>query len=421
MKKIQSVRGTVDLFSQEMRRHNKVITEARSISSLYGYEEVSLPIMEKSEVFIRPLGLSSDVVSKETYTFDDRGGESITLRPEGTAGIIRSIISEGKMNELPLKLFYSGPMFRYERPQKGRLRQFTQVGIESIGNSDAIEDVDVISCGVSLLKKLGILDNCILNINTLGDAISRKDYRENLVKYFMKKSSKLSKLSQSRLSINPLRILDSKEEEDQEIILNAPLFSSFLNKTSIEHFEKVLKFLKLSKIEFLHNEKLVRGLDYYCHTTFEFITKDLGSQGTILGGGRYDGLSEMLNGPKMPAVGFAAGVDRLAMLYLSKLSKPVIISIVPIEKENFEFCYKLLNKIRENKICAEIYPGGNVTKNLKKISKKDSKFVIFIGENEIKNGKLILKNLSTGNQSEVSIEELYKDLKLLTKLDVNKK
>ena len=166
MKKIQSVRGTVDLFSQDMRKHNKVINEAKSVSSLYGYEEVSLPIMEKSEVFIRPLGLSSDVVSKETYTFDDRGGESITLRPEGTAGIIRSIISEGKMNELPLKLFYSGPMFRYERPQKGRLRQFTQIGIESIGNSDAIEDVEVISCGVNLLKKLGILNNCILNINT---------------------------------------------------------------------------------------------------------------------------------------------------------------------------------------------------------------------------------------------------------------
>ena len=166
---------------------------------------------------------------------------------------------------------------------------------------------------------------------------------------------------------------------------------------------------------------MVRGLDYYCHTTFEFITKDLGSQGTILGGGRYDGLSEMLNGPKMPAVGFAAGVDRLAMLYLSKLSKPDIISIVPIEKENFEFCYKLLNKIRENKICAEIYPGGNVTKNLKKISKKDSKFVILIGKNEIKNGNLILKNLSTGNQSEISIDELYENLKLLTNLNVNKK
>ena len=206
-----------------------------------------------------------------------------------------------------------------------------------------------------------------------------------------------------------------------QVISNAPLFSSFLNKVSIEHFEKVIKFLKQSEIEFFHNEKLVRGLDYYCHTTFEFITKDLGSQGTVLGGGRYDGLSEMLNGPKIPAVGFAAGVDRLAMLYLSKLSKPDIISIVPIEKENFEFCYKLLNKIRENKFCAEIYPGGNVTKNLKKISKKDSKFVILIGINEIKNGNLILKNLSTGNQSEISIDELYKNLKLLTNLDVNKK
>ena len=283
MSKIQSVRGTKDIYSSVMRSYNHIINEARLVSELFGYEEASFPIFEKAEVFSRPLGVASDVVSKETYTFEDRGGEKITLRPEGTAGVIRSIISEGKINDLPLRLFYSGPMFRYERPQKGRLRQFFQIGIESIGNHGPLEDAEVISCGASLLKRLGFQRDCVLNINSLGDAESRALYRKSLVDYFSKNLEKLSKLSQSRLSLNPLRILDSKEPQDQEVIFKAPLFSSYLNNLSIDHFEKVKSFLNSSGIEYSHNEKLVRGLDYYSHTTFEFITTRLGSQGTILG------------------------------------------------------------------------------------------------------------------------------------------
>lgn len=415
MNKIQSVRGTKDIFPPEMQKYSNIINKAKYVSELYGFEEASFPIIEKSDVFTRPLGESSDVVSKETYTFADRGDESITLRPEGTAGIMRSVLSQGKLNELPIKLFYSGPMFRYERPQKGRLRQFIQIGVENIGSSDAIQDVEVIKCGVSFLNKLGILKSCKLNINSLGDTKSRKLYRDNLVKYFLDNETKLSKVSKGRLNLNPLRILDSKEPQDQDIVRKAPLLSSYLNNISVDHFERVLKYLKKLNIKFIHNEKLVRGLDYYCHTTFEFITKDLGSQGTVLGGGRYNGLSEMLGGPDIPAVGFAAGVDRLVMMNKLDETLTETVCLIPIGKENFDYCYMILNQLRDKEIKSEIYPGGNVKKYLKKINKKGKKLVILIGNNEIQNKTVIFKNLSTGEQKEITNDELF------IKLNFNKR
>ena len=411
MSKIQSVRGTKDIYSSTMRNYNYIINEARYVSELFGYEEASFPIFERAEVFSRPLGVSSDVVSKETYTFEDRGGENITLRPEGTAGVMRSILSEGKINDLPLRLFYSGPMFRYERPQKGRLRQFFQIGIESIGNQGPLEDAEVIACGASLLKRLGFDRDCVLNINSLGDEESRTLYRKSLVDYLSKNLDKLSQLSQSRLSINPLRILDSKEPQDQEVIYKAPLFSSYLNNLSIDHFEKVKSFLNTSGIEYSHNEKLVRGLDYYSHTTFEFTTTKLGSQGTVLGGGRYDGLSEMLGGPSIPAVGFAAGVDRLVMLSSNLDETSGIISILPVEEENFAYCYNLLNIFRENDIKCEIFKGGNLSKSLKKISKKNRKLIIIVGDDEIQKEQVILKDLSSGEQQKIEKTDLLEKIK----------
>ena len=411
MSKIQSVRGTKDIYSSTMRNYNYIINEARFVSELFGYEEASFPIFERAEVFSRPLGVSSDVVSKETYTFEDRGGENITLRPEGTAGVMRSILSEGKINDLPLKLFYSGPMFRYERPQKGRLRQFVQIGIESIGNQGPLEDAEVIACGASLLQRLGFQQDCVLNINSLGDEESRNLYRKSLVDYFSKNLDKLSQLSQSRLSMNPLRILDSKEPQDQEVIYKAPLFSSYLNNPSIDHFEKVKSFLNTYGIEYSHNEKLVRGLDYYSHTTFEFITTKLGSQGTVLGGGRYDGLSEMLGGPSIPAVGFAAGVDRLVMLSSNLDETSGIISILPVEEKNFAYCYNLLKIFRENDIKCEIFKGGNLSKNLKKINKKNRKLIIIVGDDEIQKKQVILKDLSTGEQQKIYKTNLLEKIK----------
>ena len=412
MSKIQSVRGTKDIYSTTMQNYNYIINEARFVSELFGYEEASFPIFERAEVFSRPLGVSSDVVSKETYTFEDRGGEKITLRPEGTAGVMRSILSEGKINDLPLRLFYSGPMFRYERPQKGRLRQFFQIGIESIGNQGPLEDAEVIACGASLIKRLGFDRDCILNINSLGDEESRALYRKSLVDYFSKNFDRLSQLSQSRLSMNPLRILDSKEPQDLDIINKAPLFSSYLNNFSIDHFEKVKSFLNTSGIEYSQNEKLVRGLDYYSHTTFEFITTKLGSQGTVLGGGRYDRLSEMLGGPNIPAVGFAAGVDRLVMLSSNLNKTSGIICILPVEKENFSYCYNLLKIFRENDIKCEIFKGGNLSKNLKKISKKNRKLIIIVGDDEIQKKQVILKDLSTGEQQKIKKTDLLEKIKM---------
>ena len=412
MSKIQSVRGTKDIYSSTMRNYNFIINEARFVSELFGYEEASFPIFERAEVFSRPLGVSSDVVSKETYTFEDRGGENITLRPEGTAGVMRSILSEGKINDLPLKLFYSGPMFRYERPQKGRLRQFFQIGIESIGNHGPLEDAEVIACGATLLQRLGFQRDCVLHINSLGDKESRTLYRKSLVDYFSKNLDKLSQLSQSRLSMNPLRILDSKEPQDHEVIFKAPLFSSYLNNQSIDHFEKVKSFLNTSGIEYSHNEKLVRGLDYYSHTTFEFITTKLGSQGTVLGGGRYDGLSEMLGGPSIPAVGFAAGVDRLVMLSSNLDETSGIISILPVEEKNFAYCYNLLKILRENYIKCEIFKGGNLSKNLKKIDKKNRKLIIIVGDDEIQKKQVILKDLSTGEQQKIEKTNLLEKIKI---------
>ena len=251
-----------------------------------------------------------------------------------------------------------------------------------------------------------------MNINSLGDEESRALYRKSLVDYFSKNLDKLSQLSQSRLSMNPLRILDSKEPQDQEVIYKAPLFSSYLNNLSIDHFEKVKSFLNTSGIEYSHNEKLVRGLDYYSHTTFEFITTKLGSQGTVLGGGRYDGLSEMLGGPSIPAVGFAAGVDRLVMLSSNLDETSGIISILPVEEENFEYCYNLLNIFRENDIKCEIFKGGNLSKNLKKISKKNRKLIIIVGDDEIQKKQVILKDLSTGEQQKIKKTDLLEKIKI---------
>tara|TARA_B100000131_G_scaffold278859_1_gene283657 strand:+ start:982 stop:2232 length:1251 start_codon:yes stop_codon:yes gene_type:complete len=415
VKKIQSIRGMVDLFHQEMRDHLWVIQQARTIAKLYGFDEVSTPILEKTEVFSRPLGQTSDVVSKETYTFNDRGDDSLTLRPEGTAGIMRSVISNGKFNELPLKLFYSGPMFRYERPQKGRLRQFNQIGIELIGISEPFSDAEVIMCGVNYLKSLNVLDKCLLNINTLGDKESRDKYRSSLIEYFTINNSKLSNISQERLKINPLRILDSKEAQDQEIISKAPSFSNHLNSDSKKHFDKVLNYLEVHNVKYVYNEKLVRGLDYYCHTTFEFITDQLGSQGTVLGGGRYDGLSETLNGPYLPGVGFAAGVERLVLLSENNNKIVSSIGVIPIEEKNLNASFEIIENLRSKNISSELFNYGNISKQIKKSISRNIRHIIIIGDQELKTKQVILRDLSEGTQKLIFIENLVDEIMTLDK------
>ena len=285
MQILQPVRGTSDLLPAEKARHNHVIETAKSVAKRYGFQDMATPLFEFTDVFRRPLGDASDVVSKETYSFEDRGGTEITLRPENTASVMRAVISNGLTQTLPQKYVYAGPMFRYERPQKGRMRQFHQIGVELIGPSSALADAEVIGCGAAFLQELGVLDQCTLHLNSLGDTQSRAAYREALVAYLSSYRDELSEDSQRRLTQNPLRILDSKNERDRQIVSDAPMLSDYLNDASKAHYDLLISALDKANIAFKADPLLVRGLDYYCHTAFEFITNDLGAQGTVLGGG----------------------------------------------------------------------------------------------------------------------------------------
>ncbi len=314
MSALQPVRGTHDLLPEEMRRHRRVIETARAAAERYGYLEMATPIFEFSEVFKRTLGDTSDIVTKEMYSFTDKGGEQLTLRPEATAGIARAFISGGLSQHLPLKCFCSGPMFRYERPQKGRQRQFHQIDIELLGVPGPAGDIEVIACGAAVLRDLGILDRTVLELNTLGDGESRAAYREALVGYFSAHRDRLSADSRDRLARNPLRILDSKDPGDRRLVADAPDFGEYLNQKSRDFFSAVTEGLERLGIAYRLSPRLVRGLDYYCHTAFEFTTTHIGAQGTVLGGGRYDGLIELMGGPPTPGVGWAAGIERMAMM-----------------------------------------------------------------------------------------------------------
>ena len=290
MAKIQNVRGTYDLYGDAKKKTKQVTRIGESVVEKYGFEEIETPIFEFTEVFARNLGDTSDIVTKEMYCFEDRGGESLTLRPEGTAGAIRAFVSNGMQQNLPLKLYYQGPMFRYERPQKGRQRQFTQFGVELLGADTPQADVEVIAMAYEFLEKLGLQGQVTVEINSLGDTESRNTYREKLVNYLRQHYDELSEDSKNRLERNPLRVLDSKEECDKIVVENAPLYADSLNEASRTFFAKVLAGLDRLGIKYRVNNRLVRGLDYYTHTVFELVTDKLGAQGTVLAGGRYDGL-----------------------------------------------------------------------------------------------------------------------------------
>jgi len=294
------------LLPNELHNHNEVINAGLEISDKYNYSQIEIPIFEFAEVFTRPLGKSSDIVTKENYIFKDRSEDELMLRPEGTSGVVRAFLNAGLVQDIPQRFSYCGPMFRYERPQKGRLRQFKQFGIECLGLCSSMADIEVISLGNDFLCQLGLSDKIDLKINTLGDFESREIYRDALVMYLNDYQSKLSRDSLKRLSVNPLRILDSKNEGDQKIVENAPNILEYLNSNSKARFDDICKGLDHLNIDYTIDSNLVRGLDYYCHTAFEFTTNELGSQGTVLAGGRYDGLSKMLGGPDVPGVGWAA-------------------------------------------------------------------------------------------------------------------
>jgi histidyl-tRNA synthetase len=410
MSKYQSVRGTRDLLPEVKQTFRLIDETAYKTAKNYGFKEIETPLFEFSEVFHRSLGETSDAVSKETYTFTDRGGDSITLRPEGTAGVVRSFISEGLAQHIPLKLYYYGPMFRYERPQKGRYRQFYQFGVEVLGLESPLADVECLDLAWNILKKLKLSDRCILEINTLGDVESRNAYRTALVNYLTPFKAQLSADSQVRLEKNPMRILDSKDEGDKKIVAEAPLMENFLNENSKKFFNDVLNGLKNLNIPYKINPKLVRGLDYYCHTVFEFTTTELGAQSAILSGGRYDGLVEMLGGPKTAGVGWAAGVDRLADLCGSQiqLAGEPPVSLIALGDKAVEEAVKIAAKLREKDIYCEVFLTGNFKKKLEKANKLGTKKAILIFEQENGSFEYKIKNFETGAETASTSDDLLK-------------
>ncbi|KYG61573.1 histidine--tRNA ligase [Bdellovibrio bacteriovorus] len=402
--KFQCVRGTRDLLPELSNVFRFVEESAYRNAILYGYGEIETPIFEFSDVFHRTLGETSDVVNKETYDFTDRGGENLTLRPEGTAGVARAFISEGLSQNLPLKFYYSGPMFRYERPQKGRYRQFYQIGTECLGYDSPLADVETIALAWDFLKSIGIAAECTLEINTLGDAESRTAYRDALVKYFSQHVDSLSADSKMRLEKNPLRILDSKDEGDKKINTGAPKFAEYLNATSKDFFAGVLKGIEALGIPFKLNPLLVRGLDYYTHTVFEFTTQKLGAQGTVLAGGRYDGLIESMGGPRTPAVGWGAGLDRLADLVPPELAvkKDLLVAVIGADDQGEAESVKLSHELRARGIKTENFLSGKMGKKMQKANKLGAHYALILGGNEVANKTVTIKNFASGEQSEIS-------------------
>ncbi|MDP3371586.1 MAG: histidine--tRNA ligase [Candidatus Paracaedibacteraceae bacterium] len=400
MTKLQPVRGTRDLLDLRLLHYKAIQSIADETATLYGYAPIETPIFEYTSVFTKPLGETSDIVGKEMYTFNDRGGESITLRPEGTAPVVRAIMSEGLTQTLPQRRILQGPMFRYERPQKGRYRQFYQISIECVGITTYHADVEVISMAHDFLSRIGV-KNSVLHLNTLGDMESRLNYRTALIAYFEQHKEKLSEDSRIRLEKNPLRILDSKDPDDKALCVKAPKLNAYLNTSSSEFFEKICLALKALGIKYHIDENLVRGMDYYCHTVFEFKSADLGAQDTLLGGGRYDGLMEQMGGPSMPAVGWACGLDRLALLKTDlKITIPTPIAcIIPFSEEQEKEAMILAQHLRTANISSEILTQSNIGKRLKAAVKKGALYAVIIGEDEVKTGKYTVKDLKAKEDS----------------------
>ncbi|MGE0093151.1 MAG: histidine--tRNA ligase [Alphaproteobacteria bacterium] len=410
MSALQPVRGTRDLLPDDSRRHRHVVETARAIAERYGYLEIAVPILEPTEVFKRTLGDTSDVVTKEMYTFTDRGGEMVTMRPEATAGIARALITGGLTQDLPFKVFTHGPMFRYERPQKGRLRQFHQIDVELLGVAEPLGDIEVIALGARVLDAFGVRRATVLELNTLGDAESRTAYRGALVGYLEGFRDKLSEDSRARLGRNPLRILDSKNEGDRAIVANAPIFTDYLNEASKNFFATVCGGLDALGIAYQVNPRLVRGLDYYCHTAFEFTTTELGSQGAVLAGGRYDGLVETMGGPSVPGIGWAAGIERLAMLMAALGSDAPAparpIAIVPIGAAAEAKALVLADELRAAGFAIELGYRGNVGKRMKRANKLNAGIAVLLGDDELARGAATVRNLDSGEQTEVPLAAL---------------
>ena len=409
---IQAIRGTKDIWGDSLKSWYFVEKMFRETSSLFGYSELRTPIFEKTEVFDRTIGEGTDIVNKEMYTFIDKGGESITLRPEMTAALVRSLVQNNIMTQSVIqRLWYFGPFFRFERPQKGRLRQFHQYGAECLGSPYPESDVEVLMLADKLFHSIGI-DDYKLNINSLGNKQSRNNYREALIDYLNKNKQHLSSDSMNRIDKNPLRVLDSKEQQDIEILVNSPSILDFLDSDSLLHFNNVKESLTSNGIDFVVNPRLVRGLDYYCHTVFEFQSSLLGSQDSFGGGGRYDGLVEQLGGTATPAVGFALGVERLLIIleglnYKIPSNDTTDFYIITMNTENVKYGIKVAASLRERGYSTIMDLNRRSFKSqLRDANKQQARYAAIIGDNEMENGTIVMKNMNSGEQHIIEFNKL---------------
>jgi histidyl-tRNA synthetase len=400
------IRGTQDMLGETQARFQKVVDTFEAVRRLFAFQRVEVPVFEATAVFARSLGETTDVVSKEMYSFLDRGGDSLTLRPEFTAGIARAYLTEGWQQYAPLKLVTHGPLFRYERPQKGRFRQFHQIDAEVIGAAEPAADVEILTMADQLLHALGVADGVTLQLNTLGDAASRDAWRAALIAHFDAHRDALSEDSRDRLDRNPLRILDSKDPRDRALADAAPVIDDYLSVEAGQFFEAVTRGLDAAGVAWTRNARLVRGLDYYRHTAFEFVTDRLGAQGTVLGGGRYDGLIEALGGPATPAVGWAAGIERLAMLIDAPAVPGIDVAVVPLGEAAEAAAVGVVAALRRAGLVADMAYRGNMKRRMQKAGASGARFAAILGEEELARGMVALKDLATGAQSDVAITAL---------------
>ena len=410
---ISVLKGMKDRHSDDVRKYDFIVDTAKKVFSKYGFERIITPILEETELFRRSVGDETDVVSKEMYEFKDKGNRSVSMRPEGTAGVVRAYLEAGLHKSDPIvKWFYNGPMYRYEAPQKGRYREFHQVGAEIFGIRSPYLDAEIIRMGCEFLEKLGIT-GLTVEINSLGNIESRKKYIEDLKAFMAERLDKLSEDSKKRYEKNPLRALDSKDKGDQEQFKDAPKLYDYLDEESKKYFEDTKKYLELLNIKYVENPKLVRGLDYYSDTVFEIKSDKLGAQATVLAGGRYDRLLEILDNVKIPAIGFAAGMERIAMLMDEKLveNKEHGVYIVYFD-DTKEYFIKTLEELRKNDIKASFdYNPKSFGAQMKKANKINAEYVLILGEDEQKENVVTLKKFSTGEQEKYSLDEVIEIVK----------
>lgn len=412
-KTIQAIRGMNDCLPTQSPLWQKVEGTVKDVISAYGYSEVRMPIVEMTHLFSRAIGEVTDVVEKEMYTFEDRNGDSLTLRPEGTAGCVRAGIENGLLYNQEQRLWYLGPMFRHERPQKGRYRQFHQFGVEVFGLNGPDVDAELIMMTARLWRKLGIHEHVRLELNSIGSLEARANYREALVDFLMQHEAILDDDCKRRMHTNPLRVLDTKNPDIQAVLSDAPKLSAYLDEESKQHFAGLCELLDAAGIQYTINEKLVRGLDYYNRTVFEWITDSLGAQGTVCGGGRYDGLVEQLGGKATPAVGFAMGVERLVLLMetlaLDETRPAVDVYMVTAGEGTLIAGMKLAETLREQVPGLRVmthFGGGNFKKQFKRADKVGASVALVLGEDEVANNQVTFKDLKGGEQLTISQDEV---------------